>query len=269
MPMVQAGAVRLEYFERGEGPHTFVLAHGYRSSGRIWDPVQHHLAERSYRSIAVSMRAAGASDVTERDKDYSAFNFAKDLTHAVDGIGLERFVLVGHSLGAAVVTNYVRDHPERVEALVLLSGGALFPPAQMTPEARATWLAMIEGYPATIDRAYWESEHAGLSAETRQASWEDWQRVPKARLRGVMTEIQDLEPVVRNMPVPTLVCFGDRDRTVPPWSSALCYLALPEDERHLHVFHGMDHSPNAVNPERFTALLARFAEGQVWGSAGK
>ena len=40
---VQAGTVKLQYFEHGTGPEQLVLVHGYRSSGRIWRLVQEAL----------------------------------------------------------------------------------------------------------------------------------------------------------------------------------------------------------------------------------
>jgi pimeloyl-ACP methyl ester carboxylesterase len=259
MPMVQAGPVRLEYFERAPGGSpTVVLVHGYRSSARIWDGVQRHLADAGVRSVAISMRGAGASDVTPNDEDYSALNFSRDLAAAVDALGVGRFVLVGHSMGASTVTNYVRDHADRVEALVLLAGGALAGRAEMTAEQEAAWRQNLEGYPGNINRPYWEAEHAGLDPAVRAQLWEDWQRVPQQRLRGVRTQPQDLQAVIRAMRVPTLVCFGDDDHTVPPEGSARCYLDLPKEVRHLHVFHGVDHSPNGVIPERFTGVLRRF-----------
>lgn len=261
MPMVQAGPVRLEYFEQGPaGARDVVLVHGYRSSARIWDGVQQHLAAAGVHSVAISMRGAGASDVTPDEQDYSAFNFSRDLAAAVDALGLGRFVLVGHSMGASTVTNYARDHADRLQALMLLAGGALAGRPAMSPEQEAAWLQNLAGYPGNINRAYWESEHAGLDADVRAQLWEDWQRVPQQRLRGVRTQPQDLQAVIRAMTVPTLVCFGDADHTVPPDGSARCYLDLPKEVRHLHVFHGVDHSPNGVIPERLTGVLLRFME---------
>ena len=259
MPFVQAGPVRLEYFERGSGPRAWVLVHGYRSSARIWDGVQTHLAAAGFRTLAISMRGAGASDVTPDDADYAPANFARDLHAATEALGVHRFLLLGHSLGASTVTHYVRDHADRVEGLVLLAGGPLRARVPLSGAERAEWLKNIEGHPGNINREHWEAEHAGLSADVRARLWEDWQRVPPQRLRGVQALAQDLEPVVRAMTIPTLVMFGDEDRTVPPGGSAECYLALPAEVRHLHVFHGVDHSPNGVIPQRVSGVLARFA----------
>lgn len=260
MPMVQAGAVSLEYFEHGADAagEPFVLVHGYRSSARIWDAVQRLLADAGIRSIAISMRGAGASSVTERDEDYSAYAFSHDLAAAVEALDLARFVLVGHSMGASTVTNYVRDHTDRVSALVLLAGGALAGPAAMTPEQEAAWQARIDGYPGNIDRAYWETEHTALAPEVRAPLWEDWQRVPKQRLRGMRTAPQDLQAVLRAITMPTLVVFGDADHTVPPEASVRSYLDLPAEHRHLHAFHGVDHSPNSVIPDRLVGVMQRF-----------
>jgi pimeloyl-ACP methyl ester carboxylesterase len=103
----------------------------------------------------------------------------------------------------------------------------------------------------------------GLDPDVRAQLWQDWQRVPPQRMRGVRTQPQDLQSVIRAMPVPTLVCFGDDDHTVPPEGSVRCYLDLPKEVRHLHVFHGVDHSPNGVIPQRLTGVLLRFVESTV------
>ncbi len=263
MAIVRAGSVDLEYQERapsGEARETpFVLVHGYRSSHRIWDTMQDDLASRGYRSVAISMRGAAGSDRSEADEDYAPVNFSRDLAAAVDALGLGRFILAGHSLGARTVMHYARDHADRLAGLVLMSGGSLAPRAEMTAEQRARWLANIEGYPGNINRDYWGHEHTGLKPEVRAALWEDWQRVPQARMRGAQSLPEDLQPALRSMAVPTLVIFGDQDRTVPPGSSAEGYLELPRDVRHLHVFHGVDHSPNAVVPDRCAGVFDRFA----------
>lgn len=263
MAMVRAGSVDLEYDDRGSSSVPFVLIHGYRSSHRIWDATQDELAERGFRSIAISMRGAAASTATEADEDYAPVNFARDVDAALDALGVTRHLLVGHSLGARTVTNYAQHHEAdqaaRLAGLVLMAGGSLGMRPPMTEEQRARWQANIEGYPGNINREYWEAEHSALPPATRAALWQDWQNVPQARMRGAQSIPEDLQPTLRSMAVPTLVMFGDQDHTVPPGGSAEGYLLLPEKLRHLHVFHGVDHSPNGVVPGRVAAVLTRFA----------
>ncbi len=263
MAFVQAGPVKLEYFEQGAGPRTWLLIHGFRSSALIWDAMQSHLAATGDRTIALSMRGAGGSDGTPNDEDYAPPSFARDIHAAVEALGLaDRFYLVGHSLGATTVGHYTREHPDRVSGLVFMSGGIMRPRQSRTEAERAEWLAQIDAYPGNIDRPYWEREHVGLSQEIRDRLWLDWQHVSKQRQRGARAEVPgapDLEPTLRAMQVPTLVMFGDDDHTVSPGLSAEGYLMLPSDIRHLHVFHGIDHSPNSVIPLETAEVLGRFA----------
>jgi pimeloyl-ACP methyl ester carboxylesterase len=61
--------------------------------------------------------------------------YARDLLAVLDACGLERAVLVGHSLGAYAVARFAADHPERVSALVLVDGGLSQPlPPEVDPQ---------------------------------------------------------------------------------------------------------------------------------------
>ena len=56
-----------------------------------------------------------------------------------------------------------------------------------------------------------------------------------------------------------MVIGGDQDTTVGVDNIVAEYLALPEANRHLHMFHGIGHSPNVEVPKRLAGLLTRFA----------
>src|SRR5664279_3534596 len=98
---VQAGPVRLQYFEHGSGP-----------SARVWALFQESLDPSLFRSVAISNRGAGDSDRTPNIDDYTVEQFATDVHAAVEALGLRDFVLIGHSMGGATVTRYALDHPE-------------------------------------------------------------------------------------------------------------------------------------------------------------
>src|SRR5215470_18322445 len=122
---VQAGTVKLQYFEHGTGPEPLVLVHGYQSSGRIWRLVQEALDQTRFRSMALSNRGAGDSERTAAESDYTVESFAGDLFAAMQALGLRDFTLVGHSMGGATVTQFALDHPALVQALVLLNPAPL------------------------------------------------------------------------------------------------------------------------------------------------
>ncbi|MEZ4503716.1 MAG: alpha/beta hydrolase [Dehalococcoidia bacterium] len=268
---VEAGSVTLDYFEDGpaDADRTMVLIHSASSSARIWEQVQHHLAEAGTRTVAISMRGAGGSHRSEDEADYQPAVYAADVAAAVRALDLDRFVLVGHSLGVSNVTMYMRDHnaDRRVTGLVLMAGGALT--ARPTPSAedmakfdadRARTLA--EDARARYER--WEPNHLGLADDTRRQLWRDLEANPPQRPRGQRLAARpDLTPVLAALEVPTLVIAGDADGTVPIEATVRGFLALPDGRRHLHVFHGVSHFPNAQVPDRVAGVFTRFMQAHV------
>ncbi len=269
MPIVSAGDVNLEYFEAGAGDPTVVLVHGATSSARIWHTVQELLAGAGIRSLALSMRGAGASDRADQRVDYRPDVYASDLAAALGELGVTRFVLVGHSLGVANVLYFMRDNAGDVDvqALVLVAGGA----ADQRPAVDAAILKETEEALKRAEkedqgpqRAAWEPDHLGLPEDVRDALWTDIWNNPRDRVLGQrMTERPDMKPVLESMGNPTLVMSGDADDVVPLESTLKCFFKLPEDRRHLHVFHGVGHYPNGQVPTQMASVLQKFVTASV------
>jgi esterase len=103
-----------------------VMLHGLRSYAATFSDLAHRLADRR-RCLALDARGRGGSDWDPRG-DYHTDTYVRDLDEFVDGLGLHRFDLVGHSKGAATAVVYAASRPDRVRALVLedmLPGSAL------------------------------------------------------------------------------------------------------------------------------------------------
>ncbi len=257
MPLVRAGDVDLEYFEAGEGDRAAVLVHGASSSSRIWDTVQQRMAEAGIHTYAISTLGAGASSAPEDLGRYAPASYARDLAAALDALGLRRFTLVGHSLGTLVSRYYVRDHAERVQALALMAGPD---PARqaLSAEERARRATRAGAAAPEAPADSWLEQHQGLSEETRAALWRDIRANPPQRTEGQASPWSGLEGEAARIPVHTLVILGDADDVVPPETAVRGYLELDPTRRHLHVFHGVGHFPNAQVPDPLARVLARF-----------
>jgi pimeloyl-ACP methyl ester carboxylesterase len=90
------------------------------------------LAER-WRVIAVDLRGHGDSDGPADPASYTLDRLARDVEAVADAVGADRFRLLGHSMGGMVARRVVLEHPERVDALVLMSTAA-GPPAGLDPD---------------------------------------------------------------------------------------------------------------------------------------
>ena len=254
---VQARPARLQYFEHGSG-EPVVLVHGSRSSGRVWALFQEALNPR-FRSLAFSNRGAGDSDHGTSPDDYTVESFAAGLRAAVDAVGLQRFVLVGHSMGGATVTRFALDYPQLVRGLVLLDPAPL-----MGRPLRDGWQAEIEASwrAGAMEPA---SLQGGQPAAYQEALRADVLRNPLERLIGGRASMSSLRLRERlpDLRMPVLVVGGDRDDTVGVDNILMEYLALRPDVRSLHIFHGIAHSPNSECPEELARVIERWITTQV------
>lgn len=117
----------LALFRLGTGPGTaepVIAVHGITANSHAWLAVDRALEGRA-ALLAVDLRGRGDSHVLP--PPYGMEAYARDLLAVLDACGLERAVLVGHSLGAYAVARFAADHPERVRAAVLVDGGLTNP----------------------------------------------------------------------------------------------------------------------------------------------
>lgn len=260
MAQINTGRFNLEYFEAGNGNRVIVLVHGASSSARIWHAVQQQLAKEGIRSIAVSLLGAGGSERSKNEEDYHPKSYAEQLGGAVDALGLSTFALMGHSLGTIVAAYYIRDHAGRIERLVQMSGPPVFGEVPKQPQGGERPRVRNPDGP---EDARWERQHLGLPKDVREALRNDINSNPTQRRSGQMPPWKGIDEVARTMNVPTLVICGDADDVVHPQYPIQYYLSLPYEVRHLHVFHGVGHYPNAQIPDRLAGVLSRFVGEQV------
>ena len=98
---------RLYYEDKGHGPETLVMMHGWTSSHDIYrKPVEEALQDQA-RCILYDHRGHGGSRKANSGKP-TMETLAGDLHEMIEGLGLSNITLLGWSMGAAVVFNYVR-----------------------------------------------------------------------------------------------------------------------------------------------------------------
>lgn len=129
MPVLERSGVRLNYHEEGTGGPPFVFVHGWTCDHSFFAPQIEHFGV-SHRVVAPDLRGHGDSDVP--DDGYSLPILAEDVAWLCVELGLSGAVIVGHSMGGAVGTQLVAQHPELASALVLVDSAV-----QLGPEARA------------------------------------------------------------------------------------------------------------------------------------
>ena len=118
MPMFDVDGVGLAYDDVGRRDGVpLVFIHGWTANRRRWDDQLGHFAGR-YRVISLDLRGHGDSDLTP--DLYTIGGLAREVLALLDGLGVYRFVPVGHSMGGMIALTLALEHPERVERLVVV-----------------------------------------------------------------------------------------------------------------------------------------------------
>lgn len=235
-----------------------VFVHGYLGGSAQWAEQVEAFAP-SFRVVTPDLPGFGLKRELEAPDEIGAF--AEDVLGQVRDAGVERFHLVGHSMGGMIVQEMVARAPERVDRLVLYGTGpvGLLPGrfetideskrrvvadgAQATGRRiSATWFVDYErapNYPVCADLAVLASEQAALAGLSAMEKWSG-------------------EAALADIASPTLVLWGDCDRTYM-WSQQQRLWEGIAGAR-LAVIPGCAHAVHLEKPRLFDAVLADFLE---------
>jgi pimeloyl-ACP methyl ester carboxylesterase len=264
---VEIDGVRLHYREEGEGPPV-VLLHANYASLFMWEPWAAALKDR-YRVIRVDLPAHGLTG-PEPSGNYSLQRIQSLFEQFVDARGLERFVVVGTSIGGTVAMRYAADHPERIERLVMISPGSL--------EARVRGRTTPANVPKIADVLAWVTPRAftaymlrndyGDPARVTDAVIDEWYAMwMREGNRQAMIDLLrqyvsgGVEAKIRSIRVPVLLIWGEKNKRVP---LALAYetraLLANSPQVQLEVLPGIGHMLVQEAPKQSAAVIRRYLD---------
>jgi pimeloyl-ACP methyl ester carboxylesterase/AraC-like DNA-binding protein len=188
----------------------------------VWRPWLIELTGHN-QLIRYDERGNGLSDWDVRDLSFEAM--VDDLEAVVEASGVQHFDLLGLSQGASVAIAYSLRHPGRVRRMVLLGGYAQGWAVRCRGEELARREAMV-----TLTRTGWGSDISAFrqmfanlyipgGSPDQLGWWTELQRVSTSpanaeRLQRALSTI-DVEALLSQVTVPTLVAHCDRDHVVP------------------------------------------------------
>ena len=245
----------LNYIRHGRGK-TLVLLHGFLGGTAYWVPLSTGL-KHAHDVIAVDLPGfAGSTKVPAPD---SLNGYAKAVLDLLDNLGVERFSLLGFSMGGMIAQQAALDFPQRLEKLVLYGSAAVGD----LPHRFESWEASIvrierEGVEPTADKtvATWFVE--GKSHPYYPACREACRGAYAPSCITVMRAMQGWNNVGRlgEIKMPTLVIVGDKDRSTKVSDSLILWEGIPGAE--LCVLPDCAHGAHMEKPDLFNKVLAEF-----------
>jgi pimeloyl-ACP methyl ester carboxylesterase len=252
---VSGPAGTLAVDDGGRGGLPVVLVHSLAGNSTHWSAQLDHL-RRSRRTVALDLRGHGRSE-PPKNGDYTIAGIAGDVAAVVDTLGLERFVLVGHSMGGGVALEYAGLHPDRVAGLVLLDpigDGKQIPAAESK-----SYLAAFESSYDSTSQGHWTSV-AGPDSAIRKRLLDDLRATPRE------TVVQAFRSIMQFDPDPALARYqGPKLAIVTPANDQPFSLHRQGKGFPHRMVQGSGHWIQLDKPDVFNRLLDEFLENSVSG----
>lgn len=230
MPKIKSNQIELYYETHGAG-QPLVLISGLGYSSWQWHKMVPFLAKH-FQAVTFDNRGVGQSD--KPAGPYTAQMLAADTVGLLDALGIEKAIIVGHSMGGFIAQAMALDFAQRISKLILCStnfGGPRHVP--VTPEALKVLTDVTSDALTRFKNGLAVSTAPGWSERNPEMieEWIKWRVANpiepvhyQAQLAiglALLPEAAAFETKLPEISVPTLILFGAHDKVVPPANADL------------------------------------------------
>jgi len=263
MPYYDSGNVRI-YFETAGKSVPLVMLHGFSLDRRMWRRQVEYFAGE-YMVIMPDARGHGLSDAPPTD--YAREDRVRDLKNLIEHLGINRFHLLGFSMGGGDALAYAIDHPEKLFSLTLAGTAAAGwkPPKRFrdfaaparekgVEETRRQYMDSILSH---YERrpSYLKDEMHRMILDFSGMPWLD-------PMKGKYKKRNDIN-LCSGVQIPTLLIVGQHDIFSRPLAEQLHQWM---SNSHLEVIRNAGHMVNMEEPEEFNSIVGKFL--RETGNAG-
>jgi len=260
------------YYEVAGTGHPLTLIHGMLLDRRSWDD-QFDVFAQQYQVLRYDMQGWGDS---AQEKAEQPFSPRQDLLSLLEYLTINKTYLLGLSGGGALALDFTLEHPDKVDALILVASGLSGYPQRMTETIQAfigqyyralQQKDIVSAVEATV--RFWTDgprrtpEQVSAQARARITDMSTQQIQRHGDLMAHQQHKLPLEPPAINrlaeVKVPTLIVVGDED--TPEILEIADTLEQGIADAKKVVIPGAAHHPNMEKPEEFNRVVVDFLNG--------
>lgn len=268
------------FFElQGEGGHGVVLLDGLGCDGFAWKYLLPRLKEE-HRVLRWHYRGHGFSGVPKDTTRLGISYTCEDLGEVIAASGIEKPILLGHSMGVQVALEYHRANPGKVGGLILLCGSYgrpldTFHDSDLLKTAFPYFKWVVERFPNQARRLNALAMSTDLPMAFAFATEVNRKLIKRADLAPYFEHLSRMDPVVfvrtllslsdhsalDHLPavdVPTLVIGGTKDTFTPGWLSQKMAAAIPGAT--LAMVEDGTHTTSLESPDIVWSQVRAFLE---------
>lgn len=251
------GIVHYEVYGRGR---PVILLHGWLGSWGLWQETMAYLGQY-YRTYALDFWGFGESG--KKRNTYMVTDFVSLVDQFMDKLGIIRAPLVGHSMGGTVSLSVALQYPERAQKVVIIGspivGSSLALPLKMAGYRQIAFLLFNMFGAFRLAMRYYSPF---ICRDPRFPEMMD-QDLSKTTLESFLLSIAslrrtDLRPRLKQIDVPVMGMFGDRDNIVHPRQWQPLQQGLPNAR--IERFRSAGHFIMMDEPQVFMQKLKDFLD---------
>jgi pimeloyl-ACP methyl ester carboxylesterase len=256
---IEVQGIQTHLFEAGPPTaSTMLYLHG-TFLGNLWLDFHQRLAQR-FHLFAIDIPGFGQTARPDWMRDMSDYIlYLRDL---LDALGLEKPIVVGHSLGGWMAAELAVWYPERVGKLVLSNGAGIrvkgtqighllaMNPQEMLAVSFVDPAAAAPLMPPEVNAEYIMDQYR--------------QRTTLATLAWNPSYDPKLERRLAWVQCPTLIVWGEHDKLIPPVYAEALYMAIPGSR--VVMLSDTGHMPMFEQPEAWSRVITAFAGGEQTSS---
>lgn len=270
---------QLAWTARGTGAPAVIFANGIVCTDTYWTYLYPYLARRGHRVVFWDYRGHGRSEPPADPGEITLTSHARDLWAVADTAGVERAVLIGHSMGVQTILEAFRSAPQRVAGLVAIAGPYENP--AKTFLGGPLWeyvlpvleLSMLPSPPVT--RAVWRS----LTGQGDLMTWSGrtggliGSQAPPELMAEYFAHLNQIDPLLAmrmakamaahsakdllpEIDVPALILAGGKDIMTPPRLAEEMAEAMPRAR--LEILPEGSHTLPIDDPKWVNTQVAAF-----------
>jgi pimeloyl-ACP methyl ester carboxylesterase len=200
--------VNLNAIQLGDRGHPLVMLHGWGQNIQSLQPMGKILAHRA-RVHVLDLPGFGKSDPPPEDWD--TIQYADRVYAYLQERGIERADMLGHSFGGRVSMRLAHKYPQAVRSITLINSGGLQRQRTSQQQLRSQWIKTMRGA-FKISPIYRDEL---LTWHTQKYGSRDYLNAGVLRGTLVKTVSEDVTEIVKKIPVPVLLLWGEADTETP------------------------------------------------------
>ncbi|MEK7542240.1 MAG: alpha/beta hydrolase [Patescibacteria group bacterium] len=249
---IEVNGLQVNYKIAGEGNPLLIL-HGWGSSSDSWVKVAEQIAEAGYKVIVPDLPGFGKTGAPK--EVWGVGEYTQFVKQFAGKLGIEKFVLAGHSFGGQIAVQFAATYPEKLEKLVLIAAAGV----RRTP---GVFKKLVMTIAKLVSFLLYLVPFEDLRNNIKNAMYMVIRRRDYIKTQGIMREVfkkvitQDLTAKFSKIQIPTLIIWGDKDEMTPVQDAYLMQELIPNSK--LEVINAAKHALNFQAPEKLVETITKF-----------